>query len=116
MNNSAFEIVRGDDMSIEIEILDDEGVAVDLTNAEVFFTAKKSVNAPDSEAVLSKSVGNGSDEGIVQINFTASETNNLKPRSYWWDIQIVDDGIVTSSRRQLFRVVGDITRTITEIS
>lgn len=112
MDTNAFEINRGDDTSIEIQILDDENESIDLTGYTIFFTAKTKPTAPDSEAVLSKEAINGSSEGMVEINFTASETNLLKPRSYWWDIQLEKDGIISSTKRQLFRVVADITRRI----
>lgn len=110
MDNAAFEIIRGDDFTIDIQVLDDEGNAIDLTDYSIFFTAKTKLDAPDNEAVLAKEVQNGDTEGMVELSFTSAETTLLKPRSYWWDIQLEKAGIINSTRRQLLRVVGDVTR------
>jgi hypothetical protein len=114
MSDNAFELIKGDDMSIQVSITDDNGAAVNLEGYKVFFTAKQNLNDPDSAAVLSKEVETGDDEGTVDINFTAAETDSLKPRSYWWDIQLEKDGVISSTKRQLFRVVADVTRRIND--
>jgi hypothetical protein len=109
---NAFEIIRGDSTSIEVEVTDENGAPIDLTDTEVFFTAKKSLRDPDNKAVLSKEVSTGDTEGIVEINFTAEETDNLKPRSYWWDIQLEKGGVINSTKKQLFRLIADVTRRV----
>lgn len=113
MDNFAFEIIRGDDATITVRVLDDSNEPIDLTDYSIFFTAKKSAYDSDNDSVLSKEVP-GDADGEVEVNFTAIETGSLKPRSYWWDIQLEKEGIVTSTRRQLFRVTGDITRRTNE--
>lgn len=116
MSSNAFEIVRGDDATITVRVLDENDAAIDLTDYQIFFTAKKSIHDSDSDAALSKQV-NGESDGNVDINFTAAETTLLKPRSYFWDIQLEKDGVVTSTVKQLFRILADVTRrTIEDVS
>jgi len=110
MNSNAFELIRGDSANISITVTDDNGDGIDLTGYDVWFTAKRSPRDIDNNAVLTKKVSDGDSEGRVDIDFTPEETNELKPRSYFWDIQLEKDGQVLSTKLQLFRVVADITR------
>lgn len=113
MSANAFELVRGDDATITVSVLDDNDAPIDLTGYQIFFTAKKNLHDADADAVLSKEV-NGEEDGTVEINFTAEETTLLKPRSYWWDVQLEKDGVVTSSNAELFKMLPDVTRRISE--
>lgn len=116
--SAAFEIVRGDDFSIEVEILDSDGVAVDLTDTEVFFTGKRNIHAADVDADISTELTDHSDptHGKTILSFTNDETNNLKPGTYWWDIQTEKEGVVTSTILQTFRVKPDVTRRTSDAS
>jgi hypothetical protein len=112
MSANSFEIVRGDDATIVVRVLDENDEPIDLTTYTIFFTAKKNPKDPDSDAVLQMEV-DGEADGEVEINFTAEDTSVLKPRSYWWDVQLEKDGVITSTTKQLFRLSSDITRRIT---
>lgn len=112
MSSRAFEIVRGDTTTISVQVLDSDGNPIDLTGYTIFFTAKKSTDDIDEEAVLEMEAENGDDQGMVDINFTADDTTYLEPRSYWWDIQLENDGVISSTVPQLFKVVADVTRRV----
>lgn len=110
MDTAAFTVIRGDTLPIEIALTDDDGNPIDLTGYDIFFTAKENPKDTDDEAVLKKEVDNGTSEGIVTITFDGEDTDLLKNRNYWWDIQLVKDGEISSTEKQLFRVKGDVTR------
>jgi hypothetical protein len=116
--SAAFDIVRGDDFSIEVTITDENGDAIDLTDTEVFFTAKRNTQQTDEEAALQTELTDHSDptNGITIVSFTADETSELKPGTYWWDIQTKKDGIIQSTILQTLRVRPDVTRRIEDAS
>jgi hypothetical protein len=108
------EFIRGDNFTFNVTVLDTDGNAIDLTDTLLYFTAKYSPYDPDDEAVLHKTVGPGDNHGVLTVNFTSEETENMEPGSYWWDVQLIKDYVVTSTKRRLFKVVGDITRRVTD--
>lgn len=111
MSDNAFELSRGDDATITISISGEDNLPINLTGYKIFFTAKKHLTDSDDDAVLIKEI-NGNSEGIVDVNFKADETTLLRPRSYWWDVQLEKDGVVTSTIRQLFKIIADVTRRV----
>lgn len=102
-------VFRGDDKSIKVTITDD-GVAKDITGWTLFFTAKRRLSDPDSEAAIAKEVTQHTDaeNGITHIVLTPDDTSdvgNLKA-----DIQVVDDqGKVQTYRKFLFIINQDVT-------
>ena len=48
------QIIRGDDSFLEFIFTDSDGVAIDLTTADIFFTAKKYSSDYDDDAYIKK--------------------------------------------------------------
>lgn len=109
-------LTRGDSRTINVPYLSSSGTALDLTGATVFFT----VNATDSPtddtaAVISKTITSISNPtlGIATISLTNADTQNITPGEYYYDVQVKDAaGNVTSSKRDKFIIISDVTRRI----
>jgi hypothetical protein len=101
-------VIRGDDVVIDIELLDDNGDALDLTDTVITFTVKKRLES--GEAVIVKEVSEFDDpaSGVASINLSNTETD-ITPGSYLWDIQIEIDGAISSTDYGIFRIKPDIT-------
>lgn len=83
------EIKRGDDVTLNISAPER-----DLTGGTLFFTVKDKdaldvVNLTDSNAVLKKE-GSITDTHTGVIAIGATDTQNLTPGSYVYDVQFVD--------------------------
>ncbi len=110
-------IIRGDTTNITLTLTDQNGDAIDLTGATVFFTAKPDFDndVADADAVITKEVSSHSDptNGITVIPLTASDTN-ITPGIYQYDVQVKDAGgsIFSLPARQL-KVIEDVTRRTT---
>lgn len=103
-------IKRGDDVKLEFTFTDAEGVAVDLTGAEIFFTMKRYSN--DAEDVYFKDfafAGDGT-AGILEIDLTADETASFDDVAYSYDVQVKNSvGYILSSSVGKIKVDRDIT-------
>lgn len=88
-------IDRGTKYSITGTYTDDDGVAVDITASEIFFTVKSSqydTDADDSEALIKKDgvIVSGPD-GTYSVTLTPTDTY-VEPGKYWYSITIDVDG------------------------
>ena len=110
-------IIRGDTTNITLTLTDQDGDAIDLTGATVFFTAKPDFDNDilDAAAVITKEVTSHSDptNGITVIPLTPSDTD-ITPGIYQYDVQVKDAGgsIFSLPARQL-KVIEDVTRRTT---
>lgn len=93
--------------------MDSTGTPVDLTGGTVWFTVNTS-NSPstDSGAVIQKSTSSFTDPTSGVVTFTLSSTDtDITPGTYYYDTQFVAaDDSVTSTKRDKFIVISDITR------
>lgn len=108
------EIIRGDTRTITATFVDSSGAPLDLTGGKVFFTVNSS-NEPsdDSGAVITKDVTSFATptSGVATITLASSDTTNVAPGTYWYDLQFVSaGGVVTSLEKAKFVVKADITR------
>lgn len=97
MSLNKLKIIRGDDVTLHTVFKDEDGVAVDISDADLKFTAK---NDFDSVAVISKTMASGlhtdPTNGITDINFLHTETG-IDPGDYYYDIELTfGDGTVNS--------------------
>jgi len=111
------EIIRGDTTNITLTITDQDGVAIDLTDSTVYFTAKPAFDddALDAEAVITKEVTSHTDptNGITVIPLTASDTD-IETGIYYYDVQVKDAaGAIFSLPARQLKVVEDVTRRTT---
>lgn len=90
---------KGQTAKIESVVFTDDGLTTaNLTSASIQFMVKKNPADPDSQAVLTKSVGSGvvitnPTAGICQTTITASDTNNLSYLSLYFEILVkLSDG------------------------
>jgi len=110
--------IRGDSETIQATFKDSDGVAINLTGYTVFFTVKKEcdidvVDTTDTKAIIKKTITSHSDptHGITQIPLTTTDTNQ-NPGIYYWDLQLVKNGVVSSTQRGEFELTTDITRRV----
>ena len=106
---------RGDTKRIMLEFTDTDGTAINLTNALVFFTMKTKPTDADADAVLAKTVSSHTDPtaGKTEIVLEHSDTDDLTPASYYYDIQLVlSNGFVATIDNGKVKVLTDITRRV----
>jgi len=105
---------RGDTLSFDITIKDQNGNPVDITGAKLFFTMKEQPTQSDSEAVVQEVVYDHIDptEGHTKIIVPSSSTSILVPgKTYYYDFQLVDsNGNVKTLYAGKVRVLQDITQ------
>ena len=98
MENENITMVRGDTLSFNAEILDDEGNAVTVDSAH--FTCKK--RAEGDENVFHKSLGAGinQSDGLITVRVAPEDTREIDAGRYFYDFQIgIDDDIYTINIR-----------------
>lgn len=110
-------LVRGDSHTFTMTFEDGSGNPYCLKNWAVHMTLKQRYDLPDSQASLQKIVTTFSDStsgtsGIANIDFDPSDTENLEPGEYDFDVA------VTTNENKIYTVmVGkfdlkfDVTRT-----
>lgn len=86
---------RGDDEVYQLTIRDANEQPVDLTGASLWFTAKRSFEHSDAEAVLQKTIGAGitlvdAVAGRADVKIDAADTAGLeaRPVPLVWDCQL----------------------------
>jgi hypothetical protein len=86
-----FEIVRGDDHAIRLTIKDDLGNPIPITGWAFSVTLKLHSEISDDDAPVKVDTGALDDtdaaNGIVNILLPSSQTQNLLPTTYLFDIQ-----------------------------
>ena len=114
MAKSNITLVRGDSSSIEVEFSQD-GTPIDITGSTVFLTVKPALtdDTGDTTAVIKVEVTSHTNPtaGITTIPLSATDTD-VDPGDYYYDIQLVKDGLVTSIPYQMLTVRADVTRRI----
>jgi hypothetical protein len=89
------EILRGASKIYELEVLDGEGNAVDLTGARVILTVKCKLE--DVDSIIQKDSDVGATqidithplEGKAEIKFVPSDTNTMNTGEYIFDVWVV---------------------------
>lgn len=92
------DMFRGDDREFTLTLTED-GLPMNLTGATLRFTAKRSINDPDTAAVITKTVGSGitidadPTSGIVVVALLAADTADVTRQTVLvWDVQVVRGG------------------------
>ena len=104
-------VPRGDDKTWNLTFVDEDGNAIDLTGATIFFTVKINKADADSDAVIDVDQASHTNAagGLSSITITNSETD-LKPENYFYDFQLVDSGgLVTTVLSGIFKITQDVT-------
>lgn len=115
MSSQDLTIIRGDDVSLTIVFTDEHHLPVDLTDATVFFTVKKSLKDTDDNALLKTETTEHIDpeQGKTVIALSHDDTN-IQTGQFFYDLQVVgQDGKVVSTFFGGIEVVPDVTRRTT---
>lgn len=118
MTDTRLTIIRGDDVNLGVTLKDGEGEVIDITGYTVYFTAKKKLSDPDSDAIIAKEVTDHEDpeNGVTNIALSSTETD-IEDDIYYWDIQLKDtDDLISSSAYGQMRVRKDVTIRTSESS
>ena len=111
-------LVRGDSQDYTLTIKNSSGVPYCLKNWKIYFTLKTNYDLPDSQASLQKTVTTFADttsgtSGVAVISLDPTDTVNLEPGEYDFDIQAVtSENKNYTLMRGKYQVEYDVTRTI----
>lgn len=93
------QVYQGKDITWEMTVVNiEDGEAVNIAGAAIVFTVKE--NIEDSATLFSRSVGSGiiidadqvNNKGKYQLSLIPSNTDNLDPGTYEFDIQLTLSG------------------------
>ena len=102
-------IDQGSTFSVDIDVTDTDGNALDLTNYTVAGQIRKtyaSLTATDFTATVENATG-----GTVRIKLTATQTNDLKAGRYVYDVEITSpDSTVTRVVEGQVEIMPGVTR------
>ena len=104
--------VTKDTYPLQIQIVDADNVAVDLTGCTVFLTVKRNLEDTDAEALLatSQTTHVSPTEGITSFPLTAANTDYTG--EFYYDVKIKEAGaagLVTSVITDKFIVLKQVT-------
>lgn len=101
-------VIRGDTYTVNVNLKQD------LTGSTVFFTVSPEENPEnDDDAIIKKVITTFDEptEGKFSFQLLPSDTYEIEPDLYWYDIQIVrGPDLVQSTQKARFGLVSDITR------
>ena len=108
-----FEMYRGDDYTLRVEITDSNAVAIDITGWSFISSMKLSTEMSDDYATVSVDIpaasGADAEAGIVYVVLPSAQTVNLLPTQYVIDLQLSFNGKVTTVFVGQVSVLGDVT-------
>jgi hypothetical protein len=112
-------MTRGDTQAFALTLTDGDGLALDLTDLSLTFTAKLRIHDTDAEALIVKSDGAGitlgddPTDGTATLTILPADTESLtSQRTLYWDLQVEDSLGAVSTPLSGHLVIGlDVTRT-----
>lgn len=111
MSDRRLEIVKGDDIDIELTFTDQDDNPIDLTGGTVYFTVKKELTDDDDDAVIAKDVTafENPETGIMVVSLSRADTD-VRAGQYFFDAQLKDsEDKITSSPRGILIVTQGVT-------
>ena len=86
MQNQNITMVKGDTLSFDVQIFDENGDAMVIDSA--YITCKKRPNSTDK--VFQKSLGNGivQSDGLLLVRVAPEDTQDAEAGEYFYDFQI----------------------------
>lgn len=111
----ALKQTRGDTRQYYFKRLDNEGHAITTTPEGLYFTVKQSFECP--RPLFQKTLNNMAmdEDGTWRFTVEAADTNKLPYGNYVYDIEVVDDGAVTTISKGKFILTGESTWAINEV-
>lgn len=119
MSEFAITAKRGDTIELSVTVTR-SGAAVDLTDADLTFTAKRRYSDADADAVVQKTLGDGiavvgdAEDGEILVTLDPEDTDSLTRQTVLLcDVQLVEsDGRVTTVASGTLTITPDVTRTV----
>lgn len=127
INTGILTIIRGDTISLSIQVLDLNGNQLDITGSEAFFTFKKSLESSDPGTYQLKwfpqNIAQSSQQGQIGyqpqlltslgqtlLQIPQSDSKNFIPGLYYYDLQFVSQsGFVGSTIAEELNILYDVT-------
>lgn len=89
--------IKGDNYPLDIQILDSDEVAIDLTGSTVFFTVKRNIEDTDAQALITVDVTSFASPTTGDVAIPLSSTQTAIVGSFFYDIKIkTSAGVITS--------------------
>jgi hypothetical protein len=113
---------RGDTRTLSVAAKQSDGTTPqDLTDVDLWFTAKRWLSQPDADAVITKDLTDGlavtdAPAGLAEVSIDPEDTSDLTPSRVLlhWDLQGRDaDGTVVTLAQGKLRILADVTLTTT---
>lgn len=104
---------RGDTRKINLKFKDKNGTPLNLSGATIYLTVKNDIALDDNQSCFQKIITNhiNANEGETSITIDSSDTENLKPKKYYYDIQLTDsEGNKSTVICGQFELLADVTR------
>jgi hypothetical protein len=100
------EVTKGDDWVPVYTYLDGDGIAVDITGYTFRLSIKESKNS--STPIIGPITGTivNAAQGKFSFAVTSTQTNTLLERVYVYDIQVIDNNGVITTRRKGSLTIG----------
>lgn len=99
MSEAELWIYRGDDEQLQFTFEDSEENPISIAQCGITMTVRDDWDSED--IVMVDSVGPGEHvdavNGITQLSFSREVTENLEPKGYVYDIQVMDENGVTTT-------------------
>jgi hypothetical protein len=91
LKRTVIEVFRGDDRTFDMHITDADGVDVNLTGCNMYFTVKTVPTDLDAAALIKVdwNVHTDPENGLTSFDITHHETD-LAEGEYYFDIQMMD--------------------------
>ena len=101
-------IDQGATYSTSIDVLDEDGIAIDLTNYTGAAQMRKHYTSSNSVAFT---VSLGGADGTVTLSMTANATANIAPGRYVYDVELTSNtGVVSRVLEGIVTVTPNVTR------
>lgn len=103
-------IIRGDTKSFTITFNDQNNDPIDITGATIEFMVKEKLTDTNADALIHKTITSHSNptSGITILSLSTSDTEDLRPGQYYYDIQRTQNSEVKSSDKAIFLVEADV--------
>jgi hypothetical protein len=108
---------RGDDLTLDVALVNDDGTPADITGFGFTFTVKRSITDLDLDAVWQGSLGSGvaivdAVAGTALVSAPANATAAWPIGTLLWDLQVIAGGEVHTIDSGKLIVLADVTRAI----
>jgi len=81
-------IDQGSDVTIQLELIDENGAQKDLAGHSVAAKMKKNYNSGDSDTTSFSSIITNPNTGLVNLTLTNTQTDALKAGRYVYDVEL----------------------------